>query len=49
MRTTKQSCETGEIATTINIKIAADLYPLRFIAVQALPKKDGGWKVENFS
>jgi hypothetical protein len=32
------------------IKIAADLYPLRFIAVQPLPKKaGGGWKVENFS
>lgn len=32
------------------IKIAADMYPLRFIAVQALPKKDGGgWKVEDFS
>lgn len=32
------------------IKIAADLYPLRFIAVQALTKKlGGGWKVEDFS
>ena len=31
------------------IKIAADMYPLRFIAVQALPKKaGGGWKVEEF-
>ncbi|MGK5049715.1 DUF1064 domain-containing protein [Janthinobacterium sp. GB4P2] len=31
------------------IKIAADMYPLRFIAVQALPKKvGGGWKVEVF-
>ncbi|MES2262126.1 MAG: DUF1064 domain-containing protein [Pseudomonadota bacterium] len=31
------------------IKIAADMYPLRFVAVQALPKKDGGgWKVEEF-
>jgi hypothetical protein len=31
------------------IKIAADLYPLRFVAVQALPKKDGGgWKLEEF-
>jgi hypothetical protein len=32
------------------IKIAADLYPLRFIAVQPLPKKvGGGWKIEDFS
>lgn len=31
------------------IKIAADMYPLRFIAIQAKPKKDGGgWKVEEF-
>ncbi|UQV48123.1 DUF1064 domain-containing protein [Janthinobacterium lividum] len=31
------------------IKIAADMYPLRFVAVQALPKKSGGgWKVEEF-
>ena len=31
------------------IKIAADMYPLRFVAVQALPKKaGGGWKVEDF-
>ncbi|WP_208296478.1 DUF1064 domain-containing protein [Massilia sp. CCM 8734] len=31
------------------IKIVADLYPIRFIAIQARPKKDGGgWKVEDF-
>ena len=31
------------------IKIAADMYPLQFVAVQARPKKDGGgWKVEEF-
>lgn len=31
------------------IKIAADLYPLQFIAVQAKAKKDGGgWFVETF-
>ena len=31
------------------IKIAADMYPLRFVAVQALPKKaGGGWKVDEF-
>ena len=31
------------------IKIAADLYPMRFIAVQAKSKKDGGgWKSECF-
>jgi hypothetical protein len=31
------------------IKIAADLYPFRFIAVTAKAKKDGGgWNVERF-
>jgi hypothetical protein len=31
------------------IKIAADLYPLRFIAIRAKPKKDGGgWAIEEF-
>jgi hypothetical protein len=31
------------------IKIAADLYPMRFIAIKAKPKKDGGgWLVEEF-
>jgi len=31
------------------IKIAADMYPLRFIAVQVLPKSaGGGWKLEEF-
>lgn len=31
------------------IKIAADMYPFRFIAVQAEAKKrGGGWKVEEF-
>lgn len=31
------------------IKVAADLYPFEFIAVQAKAKKDGGgWKVETF-
>ncbi len=31
------------------IKIAADQYPFRFIAIQARPKKDGGgWKEERF-
>jgi hypothetical protein len=31
------------------IKIAADLYPMRFIAIKAKPKKDGGgWAVEEF-
>ena len=31
------------------IKIAADLYPMRFVAIQARPKKDGGgWSVEEF-
>jgi hypothetical protein len=31
------------------IKIAADMYPMRFVAIQAKPKKDGGgWSVEDF-
>lgn len=31
------------------IKIAADQYPFRFVAVKALPKKDGGgWDYEQF-
>ncbi len=31
------------------IKIAADMYPLRFVAISAKTKKDGGgWKVEEF-
>jgi hypothetical protein len=31
------------------IKIAADMYPIRFIAIQAKPKKDGGgWAIEHF-
>lgn len=33
----------------VKIKVAADLYPFRFIAVQPLPKKSGGgWKAEEF-
>lgn len=31
------------------IKIAADMYPFRFLAVKALPKKEGGgWGYEKF-
>lgn len=31
------------------IKVAADLYPFRFIAVRVKPKKEGGgWEVEAF-
>lgn len=31
------------------IKIAADLYPMRFIAVKARTKRDrGGWSIEEF-
>ncbi|WP_229211426.1 DUF1064 domain-containing protein [Duganella sp. BJB476] len=31
------------------IKIAADMYPIQFIAVQVQSKKDGGgWKIEEF-
>lgn len=33
----------------VNIKVAADLYPFKFIAAQALPKRQGGgWRVETF-
>ena len=31
------------------IKVAADLYPFRFIAIKAKAKRDGGgWDVEEF-
>ncbi|VEB42964.1 Uncharacterised protein [Chromobacterium violaceum] len=31
------------------IKIAADMYPFRFVAIKAKAKKDGGgWAVEEF-
>lgn len=31
------------------IKIAADLYPMRFLAIQVKPKKEGGgWSIEEF-
>lgn len=31
------------------IKIAADMYPVRFIAVKVRPKKEGGgWSIEEF-
>lgn len=34
----------------VKIKIAAELYPFRFIAVKAKPKKEGGgWAEEDFS
>lgn len=33
----------------VKIKVAADIYPHAFIAVQALPRsKGGGWKIETF-
>lgn len=33
----------------VKIKVAADLYPMQFIAAQALPKSKGaGWKIERF-
>ena len=32
-----------------NIKIAADMYPLRFVAIHARPQKIGGcWELEEF-
>lgn len=33
----------------VKIKVAAEQYPFRFVAVRKLPKKDGGgWQVEEF-
>lgn len=33
----------------VKIKVASDQYPFKFIAVYAIPKKDGGgWKYEEF-
>lgn len=33
----------------VKIKVAAELYPFRFVAVRPRPKKDGGgWKIETF-
>ena len=33
----------------VKIKVAASIYPFRFVAVKANPKKDGGgWKREEF-
>ena len=33
----------------VKIKVAADQYPIRFLAVRKLPKKDGGgWEFEQF-
>jgi len=33
----------------VKIKVAAEQFPLRFVAVQKLPKKaGGGWKTEEF-
>lgn len=37
-------------AARVRIKVAASLFPFRFIAITARRKKDGGgWKVEEFS
>ena len=34
----------------VKIKVAAEMYPFRFIAVRRLPKRDGGgWATEEFS
>ncbi len=36
-------------AARVRIKVAASLYPFRFVAVQKVPNKDGGgWKYEEF-
>lgn len=33
----------------VKIKVAADMYPFKFVAVRPRPKKDGGgWQVEEF-
>lgn len=34
----------------VKIKVAADIYPFRFVAIKAKAKRDGGgWSVEDFS
>lgn len=34
----------------VKIKVAAEMYPIRFVAVKVLAKKHGGgWEVEDFS
>lgn len=34
----------------VKIKIAAEMYPFRFIAIKVNPKKEGGgWSIEDFS
>jgi hypothetical protein len=33
----------------VKIKVAADMYPIRFVAIKARPKKEGGgWAIETF-
>ncbi|MEN6384597.1 MAG: DUF1064 domain-containing protein [Phycisphaerales bacterium] len=33
----------------VKIKVASDLYPIRFLAIKVKPKKDGGgWEIEEF-
>ena len=33
----------------VKIKVAAEMYPFRFLAIKRLPKRDGGgWKIEEF-
>jgi hypothetical protein len=33
----------------VKIKVAADKYPLQFIAIRKIPKKNGGgWQIEEF-
>jgi len=33
----------------VKIKVAAEMYPFEFVAIQAMPKsKGGGWKLEQF-
>lgn len=32
----------------VKIKVAASIYPFKFIAAQPVSKKAGGWKVEEF-
>ncbi len=32
----------------VKIKVAADIYPIRFFAIKPIPKKAGGWEVEAF-
>lgn len=36
-------------AAFVRIKVAAEMYPFKFVLIRAIPKKEGGgWKIEEF-